>query len=172
MDIELIETGNGGDLVISGNDFKKLMSFENMPYLAMFGGNVEASTPIARLQTEQAFDWWGNSFLLPAEQMNSLTERTLKNTPLNSAGRQTIENAIKEDLKFMQSFAIIVVSATIVSDDVININIRITRPDNLQEREFIYIWDVGLQAFITELQTSLPPVQEQQGLMHTLQRSL
>jgi len=144
MDVEVFESGNGGELVKTAKDISVLYGFENMPYIAMFGGNLKASTPTNRLESEQAFDFWGNSLLMlgnPAAQFNSETERALNNNPLTSAGRLQIESAVKKDLEFMKSFAEVKVDTKILATDVIAIGIQIKQPDNIQEKEFIYIWD-------------------------------
>ncbi|MBP6659710.1 MAG: hypothetical protein KA174_03465 [Chitinophagales bacterium] len=152
MDLQVIETGNGGDLIKNGNDLALVYSFENMPYLAMFGGNKEAVTR-PRLATEQAFDWFGNSLFFPNDeslQFNSLTEKALDTIPLTSAGRILIENEIKKDLQFMQPFAEITVKTSIPQTDTLLINIKIQEPDNLQAKEFIYIWQQGKISFNNE----------------------
>lgn len=144
MDIELIETNNGGDLVKNPKDLSVVFGFDNMPYMALFGGNYEASTPLQRLENEQAFDWWGNNLLFPNDasvQMNSLTERTLNSVALNSFGRTLIEQAVKKDLEFMKPFANVSVVVSIVSVDRVLIAVRIIRLDNIEERAFVYIWD-------------------------------
>lgn len=144
MDLELKETGNGGDVIKNTNDLSVIEGFENMIYLGLFGGNVASDTPQQRLDTEQAFDFWGNNLLLPNDpstQFNSQTERTLNTVVLNSAGRVIIEEAIKSDLAFMNSFAQVAVDVVIISTDRIAIGIMVRQPDNLQEREFVYIWD-------------------------------
>ncbi len=149
MDLQIIETGNGGDLAKNGNDLSLVFSFENMPYLAMFGGNKEAVTR-PRLPTEQAFDWFGNSLFFINDQsiqFNSLTEKALDEIPLTSSGRILIENEIKKDLQFMQAFAEITVKTSIPATDTLLINIKIQEPDNLQAREFIYIWQQGKISF-------------------------
>lgn len=147
MDLEVIETGNGGDLVLKGNDLAFIFGFQNMPYLALFGGNVEASTPVERIPSEQAFDWWGNSLLpnKPEVQFNSLTERTLNNVAVNSAGRLEIENAVKKDLEFMDAFAKVSVDVSIVSTDRVRILVSILEPENLDPKEFQFIWDFTKQ---------------------------
>lgn len=143
MDLEVIESGNGGDLVLKGNDLAFIFGFQKMPYLALFGGNVEASTPVERIPSEQAFDWWGNSLLpnKPEVQFNSLTERTLNNVAVNSAGRLEIENAVKKDLEFMDAFAKVSVEVSIVSTDRVRIFVAILEPENLDPKEFQFIWD-------------------------------
>src|SRR5689334_724191 len=97
-DLYLGETGGGGDFTLLGNDLAVDDSIGTAVYLSMFGGNVEADTT-NRIQGVQYFDYWGNVFIDdPILQFNSLTERTLNKTPLTSAGRVIIENAIKKDL--------------------------------------------------------------------------
>ncbi len=152
MDLKLIESGNGGDVVRLGNDLSIINGFQNMPYLAMFGGNPEQNTPTTRKPTEQAFDYWGNSLLFanqPEIQFNSNTERALSNTALNSAGRITIQNAVISDLKFMEKFAKVTVEVSLVNVDRVQIFIRIIKLDNLEATEFIYIWDSTQQELIT-----------------------
>jgi hypothetical protein len=148
MDLELVEQGDGGELIKKTNDLSVIYGFENMPFIAMFGGNVKESTPILRLATEQAFDWWGNNLLMPQDtsiQFNSETERALNNVPLTSAGRVLIQNAVENDLAFMKDFATVVVSVVILATDKVAIGLRIIQPDNLQKQDFIYIWNATRQ---------------------------
>lgn len=144
MDLELKDIGNGGEIIKNSKDVSVIFGLENMPYLGMFGGNVEASTPVVRGSDEQAFDWWGNNLLSPNDQslqMNSSTERILKTTPLTSSGRKIIEEAVKNDLKFMRDFAEVTVSVSIESTNRVRIDIKLIRLDNLNEKAFVYIWD-------------------------------
>lgn len=126
-DIKIIETGNGGDLVKKGNDLESVKGIHNMPYLGMFGGNVEQSTSVT--QVVDAKDWWGNRLLMNANtsiQFNSITEKILNTTELTSGGRVVIENAIKNDLQFLSPQSKIKVTVTIVATDRINILIGIS----------------------------------------------
>lgn len=131
MDFALLETGNGGDLLLQGSDLVVVEGIQNMPYLAMFGGNIEQDTK-NKVTEEQSFDWWGNNLLMPNNQsiqFNSITERVINNTPLTSQGRVTIENAIKTDLKFLQDLgAEVSVSVSITATDRIDVNIKINQP--------------------------------------------
>lgn len=128
FDAAIIETLNGGDLQQVGSDLAVVYGIENMVYLAMFGGNTEASTS-TKVVTLDSKDWWGNSVLMPNDastQFNSLTERTLKTTALTSAGRVIIENAVKKDLDFFKDLgATVTVSVSIIDTDHIRILIRI-----------------------------------------------
>lgn len=128
MDLAITEqNNNGGDLILSGNDLAMVFGIENMPYLAMFGGNPGYSTK-SKVTEEQSFDWWGNNLLMrgnPSAQFNSLTEYTLRNVVLNSAGRIQIEEAIKKDLAFLSEMATVSVDVSIISVDAIKIEIKI-----------------------------------------------
>lgn len=129
FDLAIVETGSGGDIQILGNDLAVVVGIENMPYLCMFGGNIEQST-IDNQVVEFSKDWWGNSLLMnsnPSIQMNSIVERTLNNTPLTSSGRLIIENAIKSDLEFLTPIigSPVEVSVAIISDDRIDVSLRI-----------------------------------------------
>lgn len=156
MDIEIKETKSGGDFVMKKRDVSIIEGFQNMPYLSMFAGNVEQSTPLTRVAGQQAFDWWGNTLFFnndQSKQFNSNTERTLKSVALNSAGRIQIEEAIKQDLQFMAPFANREVSVSIIGPDSILIGIRITKPDNLAQQTFAYIWDATVDE-LTEQEVS------------------
>lgn len=151
MDIELKETFDGGDFVMKRNDVSVIMGFENMPYLAMFGGNPGFNTPFRRQKNQQAYDYWANTLLAnnnASIQFNSYTEHSLNTTPLNSNGRLLIEQAVKKDVQFMRPFAKVGVSVTIIGVDRIVIGIRVIKPDNLQQRDFIYIWDATIKELI------------------------
>lgn len=129
FDLAIVETGSGGDIQILGNDLAVVNGIENMPYLGMFGGNLEQST-VDNQVLEFSKDWWANSLLMnsnPSIQMNSTVERTLNSTPLTSSGRLAIENAIKYNLEFLTSIlgSPVEVSVTIISDDRIDILLKI-----------------------------------------------
>lgn len=144
MDIQIRETGNGGDAIKNLKDLSVIFGFENVPYLAMFGGNLKQSTPTKRDVSQLAYDWWGNDLLMPNDtliQFNSETERALDQIPLTSSGRVLIENAVKADLSVMESYCKVTVDTQITSDDRIEIGVTLKRPDNLTSTSFVYIWD-------------------------------
>ena len=121
-----MESNNGGDLLQLGNDLAVVMGDENQFYLAMFGGNVESNTPTIDTGNERT-DYWANEvFWLEDQnkQFNSFTERVLNNTPLTSSGRILIENAVKNDLKYLSSEAAVTVNVTIPANDTVKIAIQ------------------------------------------------
>jgi hypothetical protein len=144
MDLELLETGNGGDLVKKVRDLSVISGFQNMAYLALFGGNPNHSTPVNRLSNTQDFSWWGNNLLFkekPEFQFNSLTESVLMNVALNSSGAAKIEQAVKKDLEFMKKFADLTISVSILSDTRCEISVKINQPENEQNKDFVFVWD-------------------------------
>jgi len=159
LDVEIVETGNGGDALLVGRDLRTVSGWNNMVYLAMFGGNLAQSTGV-RNAAEQDFSYWANALLYADEpnfQFNSLTERTLNGTALNSSGRLIIEQAIAKDLAFMQAFAEINIETEITAPDRLEIRIRVTKPEQLEEQVFIFLWDginASLVAGENALQTS------------------
>lgn len=133
--------------------------------LALFGGNVDQNTPQRRIVGNQYFDYWANATLLQNEsqqQFNSQTERILNQVALNSSGRERIERAVVSDLEFMREFANFTVSVSLFSVDKVKISIKITEPDNLNQTEFVYIWD-ELSGDIIGNEGSLPPEPQQQS---------
>jgi phage gp46-like protein len=142
-DLQLIESFDGGDLIQSGNDLSVIDGLQNMVYLALFGGNIEQSTKDYD-ENEERFDYWGNSLLYdnsPDIQYNSETERTLNNVSLNSKGRLFIEQSVNKDLQFIQDFANISVSVSILGVDRVQISVVLTQPTELESNEFTYIWN-------------------------------
>jgi len=176
MDLQLVEAGNGGDLFLLGNDLAQVQGFENMPYIGLFGGNVEQSTPVTRVANEQDFSWWGNALLMPnlsTQQFNSQTERLLNNISLTSGNLPAIQNAVVADLQFMQPFAIIDVTVSIISVNTVKIAISIKEPGNLTAKEYLYIWDGTRGDLAGAPNYFLPPAQtEQNGLGYLLEFQL
>lgn len=133
LDVLITETGVGGDAQLLGNDIAWIQTTQNMIYMAFFGGNPEQSTNNKPTEV-QSLDWWGNNLLMPSDksiQFNSLTENALNTTPLTSAGRVLIENAMKKDLEFFKDFGSIVsVSVSIVDTDHITAKIVTLQSEN------------------------------------------
>lgn len=138
MDVFVTELAGYGDLQLKGEDLVITMGYESLPFLALFGG------------TE---DWWGNA-LLPNrdEKFDSITERTLREVALNSAGRIKIEAAIKTDLEFLKKNlpgVVITVNTFISAPDRLDIQIFIDQQEwnlkwNPSATEGLYIINSGL----------------------------
>jgi hypothetical protein len=121
-DIMIYESGGGGEISLKNADIEMTDGLLNMPYLAHFGGNLEASTTGNEDENTERFDWWGNVFLEESAQMNSSLEKTLNETALNSAGRVTIERQAKNDLQFLSDIADISCNVGIIGVDKVRIS--------------------------------------------------
>ena len=127
MDIAVLESGDGGDFMLIGNDLKMVFGIENQPYLAMFGGNKEASTKNEVVEA-QSFDWYGNNLIMRGDQsiqMNSEFEKALDNIELTSAGRVRLVDTIKRDLRFMSVYGKVEITGSIVATDRFDVEILI-----------------------------------------------
>ena len=132
FDLAVVETGNGGDLVLRGADLALVYGVENEAYLATFGGNPEQDTPSV-VTEEQSYDYWANNLMYKGNsslQFNSQTERTLDLRGLNSEQRLKIEEAIKNDMKYLQEVgAEVKVKVIVKSDDWIQWAVSIKMPN-------------------------------------------
>lgn len=142
----IVAKGNGGDIILRNGDAVAVNGFQNSIFLALFGGNVQGSTkPVGQGELRQ--DWWANELLYfqqPTLQMNSETERTLREVALNSQGLRLIQQAVIADLTFMRVFSEVSVSVALIGTSRVQIIIRIERPTNDQESEFTFLWDQTL----------------------------
>ena len=142
-DVYLVNTLDGGDFVLQGNDLKMVNGFENMVYVALFGGNPNHVTTGPK-NTEQSFDYWGNFMLNPSEQrvwFNSTLEYLIENTALSSSSRIEIEQSVLNDLAFMNDFATVSATVELPGIDKVKISIEIIQKGSLDVYEFSYIWN-------------------------------
>lgn len=122
-DLFVTEISGYGDLKLNRNDIEMARGYESVPYLSLFGDDG---------------DWFGNALLSGTQKFTSLTEKTLRSVPLTSSGLRRIEQAIKEDLKFInQSVPGTVedIRVSLISDDRIDIGIVI------EGEEWFYNWN-------------------------------
>jgi hypothetical protein len=163
-DLSMYETGNGGSWENAVNDLFLANSLWSQPYLALFGGNYEQSTPpvdqVLERPTERA-DWWGNSIAFPddpIQQFNSETERTLDNIVLNQEGLQEVVKAVLHDLAYLTDIAETETNVTLVGVEKIKIAIRLIQPDTLESINFVFLWDgTRLEQIITPSQLTPVP---------------
>ena len=128
-DLRLIETFDGGDVVVSNNDLELTNELNNQVYLALFGGNVEQSTAEVNQEiSNERFDFWGNELFHQDEpdfQFNSNFERALQTVALNTEGLQELEQIALADLAFLNEFGTVSVDISIRQVDGIRISVNI-----------------------------------------------
>ena len=138
----IYEDGNGGQKFIKNNDIATTESLATLSYIAMFGGNKEASTVKENVVTELNFDWWGNYRTDPSSKwINSETERLLQGIALTSGTRIDIENAAKRDLKKLEQYGDVEVSVTFPNINQVKIEVTIIEPSIKNSNRLIVIWD-------------------------------
>ena len=143
-DILLYEMGAGGDFAIINDDLVMGESLYEQIFLALFGGNFEASTKTAYLPTEERFDYWGNSLIWknePTKQFNSETERTIQNNTLNSQGRLNIIQAVNVDLSYLKSLINYTVDVQINGRDNLAIIVSFTQKSNQEDKVLQIVYD-------------------------------
>lgn len=152
-DILLFESGSGGDFAIINDDLAMGESLYQQIYLALFGGNLEASTKQSYLESEERFDYWANEYIWKEEQtkqFNSQTERVIQNTALNSSGRSRIMQAVNEDLNYLKPLMNFEVNVEILSTDKLRIVINFTEKTNQQDRVLSLVYDNAKTELIIE----------------------
>ena len=152
-DINIYESGSGGDMSILNGDLRTTESLYQTIYLALFGGNVAASTLGNEVAGEERKDWWGNSLLFEnsnEKQFNSLTEKALIDNAINSSGRLKIKSAVEADLTFLKKIASIEINVLILSVDKIEINISLSSLKNQADNSLRFIWDNAKREIITD----------------------
>ena len=150
IDIGIYENGSGGDLNLKNDDIETISGLTNQVYLALFGGNIEENTSNDLVELEQRSDWWANSLLKAENQFNSNFERALRENPLNSGGLIALENAAKEDLKYLKEFGDIEINSEITGINKMVLFVNIIEPNN-QSTKLKFIWDGTKQEIITEI---------------------
>lgn len=150
MDIMIFENGNGGEFSLENGDLVTTEGLTNQPYLAHFGGNIEASTTGEETEGVERLDWYGNAFFAndEAAQLNSELERALANTEVSSKGRIELERAAAEDLEYLNEYADVETAVAVISDNKITVSDKLTEPDN--ENKYTFIWEATKNELIEQ----------------------
>ena len=152
-DINLHESGNGGEMDIVSNDLLIGESLFQQVYLSLFAGNIESVTRGDELISEERFDYWANSLFFsetPSKQFNSITEKTINLVALNSQGRLSIINAINEDLSYLTELLNYSIDVQIFEVNKIRIIINFTPKNNQQSRVLQLVYDNAKNELIIE----------------------
>lgn len=144
VDFSIYESGDGGELLMVNNDISLADSLLQLVYLSLFGGNTEASTLGNEIENELRYDWWANSLIFgiqPDKQFNSLTERTLKITPLSSSGRLEIQRAVEQDLTFLNQVVDVKIEVSIKGSHRVEILVSLNKYQGKENVNLQYLWD-------------------------------
>lgn len=137
MDLKIIETGSGGDVVFENGDLVLGSEVYNQPYLAHFGGNKEGISD-EYIEGKPRNDFWGNTIIQDKECFDSRFERALTQNEISSSGIKKIEQAAIDDMAYLEGFA--ETESTVVSKtiDRVDLHDKISSQNNV---EFSYIWN-------------------------------
>ena len=152
-DLSLFETGSGGDFAVIDNDLLMGESLYQQIYIALFGGNIEASTKSVYLDSEERCDYWGNTLIWKdgkTKQFNSETERAIQNNALNSSGRLNILQAVNVDLEYLKTIINFEADVSILSRDNLRITVSFTEKTNQQNKALQLIYDNAKKEVIIE----------------------
>ena len=152
-DINLHESGSGGEMDIVSNDLLMGEVLFQQVYLALFGGNVEANTIGNELVSEERFDYWANPLFfaeIPSKQFNSNTERELQKVVLNTAGRLRIIQVVNEDLSYLTILLNYDVDVQFVGTNLIRIIVNFTQKGSQENRVLQMVYDNAKGELIIE----------------------
>lgn len=152
-DLHLFESGDGGELLLMNGDLVLSETLFQTIYIALFGGNVEASTAGNEIVGQERFDYWGNALIFKDKvdkQFNSETEKTLSSVTINSLGRLKIKSAVEQDLRFLKKIINIDVNIVILGVDKLKIEILLNNTGNQTNKIFQFIWDNAKQELILD----------------------
>jgi hypothetical protein len=152
-DLHVFESGNGGELALLSGDLVLVESLYQTIYIALFGGNVEASTLGNEIDSEERNDYWANALIFknkPSKQFNSNTERTLSNVTINTSGRLKIQSAVEQDLFFLKKIVDFEVNIVILDINKIQIDLKLEEIPNQSDKQFQFIWDNAEKQIISD----------------------
>lgn len=152
-DINLHESGSGGEMAIVSNDLLMGEALFQQVYLALFGGNVEANTIGNELISEERFDYWQNPLFFaetPSKQFNSNTERELQKVVLNTSGRLEIIKTVSDDLEYLSNLLKYDVDVQFVGTNHIRIIINFAQKGSQENRVLQMVYDNAKGELIIE----------------------
>lgn len=143
-DINLYESGNGGEMSIVSNDLLMSESLFQQVYLALFGGNIEAVTRGDEVIGQERFDYWANTLFFqdnPVKQFNSETEKFLINMSYTTSNRLKLIELVKSDLSYVSSLVNFSVDVKFESLNRLLIIINFTEKINQEDRVLQLVYD-------------------------------
>jgi len=102
-DLMMVDTPDGGDLILEDGVFKADPAFSTAVYLSLFGGNKEESGKIKTNKT-----WWGNTLenTSDAEKIISRFQYIITAMPLCVKNIKAAESAAQMDLQWILDMGI------------------------------------------------------------------
>lgn len=143
-DINLYESGNGGEMSIVSNDLLMSETLFQQVYLALFGGNIETVTRGDEVIGQERFDYWANTLFFQdnqVKQFNSETENFLINMSYTTSNRLKLIELVKSDLSYVSSLVNFSVDVKFESLNRLLIIINFTEKTNQEDRVLQLVYD-------------------------------
>ena len=143
-DINLYESGNGGEMSIVANDLLISETLFQQVYLALFGGNVEAVTRGDEVIGQERFDYWANSLFFadnPTRQCNSETEKFITNMPFTTSNRLKLIEYVKSDLSYLSFLINYSVDVAFESSNRVVIIVNFTEKGSQEDKLLQLVYD-------------------------------
>lgn len=144
-DVLLIETPDGGDIVLEDGYIKACKDFSTAVYLSLFGGNKDDAGTVKNRHT-----WWANTLKETPEdeKMVSRFQAIITGLPLSIKNIRKAETAALLDLEWLKHDGAV---DEIIADGktkgknsfVLRIEIKSKR-QKLYEKEFALLWEHGI----------------------------
>lgn len=144
-DVLLIETPDGGDVVVEDGLIKPCKDFSSAVYLSLFGGNKADDGKVKNSRT-----WWGNVLedLSEDEKMISRFQAVVLGMPLSVKNMREAERAASLDLNWFIEKKIadeIKTSGRIKERNNFLLSVEIKKEGKtLYDEEFALLWQGGL----------------------------
>lgn len=144
-DIFLIETPDGGDIVLENGTIKPCKDFSTAVYLSLFGGNKDDAGAVKNRHT-----WWANTLKETPEdeKMVSRFQAVIAGLPLSVKNIRKAETAAALDLEWLKSEG---AADEVIADGetkgkntfVLKVEVK-NKGQRLYEKEFALLWEHGI----------------------------
>ncbi|MGP1427463.1 MAG: hypothetical protein ACTTKB_04510 [Treponema sp.] len=144
-DVLLIETPDGGDIVLEDGRVKPCKDFSTAVYLSLFGGNKDDAGTVKNRRT-----WWANTLreTPEGEKMISRFQAIITGLPLSVKNIRKAETAAVLDLEWLKNEGAadeIIVEGKTRGKNIFVLKIEIKNSGkNLYEKEFSLLWENGI----------------------------
>ena len=145
-DILLIDSPDGGEIVLENGLIKYDLQFSTAIYLSLFGGNKDDPGKTARNRS-----WWGNLFAeKESEQIRSRFQYIISGLPMTVKNMRDAEEAARMDLDWLKKDKLadtINIQGKSVTHKTYNLFVEIlSKKEKLYESNFIVDWNGGNNA--------------------------
>ena len=144
-DVLLIETPDGGDIVLESGLVKPCKDFSTAVYLSLFGGNKDDAGTV-----ENRCAWWANTLkeTPESEKMISRFQAVIAGLPLSVKNIRKAETAAVLDLEWLKSEGLadeIIVDGKTKGKNTFVLSVEIKRKgQQLYQKEFALLWGHGI----------------------------